>query len=413
MDIKKFSQRLFPIYTKEILMALGILLIAFLLKGFIKEEPILLEEISRPEHFEEKEEKDIYISSEEHRLDHTKVSLSISPRVPSDSEIVDYLGEVEALYLNQLESLFNPSKGFLDSVELPKDFKGCKVDYDVLAARNITKEGWIDIAHLDKVSGKMNIKLPYTLEYKEKFIKGIYETTLDKNMFTQSYETNFIIYKVQEEWNLIEENPAMLNIELPKIDDIAYDTKEKPMGVMTFLKLFIVLCFLISLITHIEKKERAKILERQKRIQLTYFINNFVLMYQTGLTIQKSFKISIQNRLNTLTSHHLIYTSFESLNRLIEQDISIYKLVEAINNQFEIIECRRFTRLILQNLKQGDHYLSIQLTHLSEKMWDERIRRARKTSEKASSKLVLPMVLIFIIIIIITIVPTFLQVGSF
>ena len=82
--------------------------------------------------------------------------------------------------------------------------------------------------------------------------------------------------------------------------------------------------------------------------------------------------------------------------------------IEAYRNFAErcgVKEVKKFSTLIIQNLKKGNEELAMFLNDLSDEMWEMKKNEVKQKGEKANSKLLLPVFLIFIGILILVLVP--------
>ena len=404
--------RLFPLYTKQILLIIclfSILSIVQMMKG---DEIEAVQTIYRPNFQEDSMKYKLYYQMNSEKIQ--ELELKIRSKEASFKELNSYIKEVNQAFITQFQDHYNHQLSTLDEnelflnqpIDLKTTYKGCEIKYFIDEVIEIDEKGWIDPQFMNQV-----IQLPYSIKYKNHEQEGELSVYISRDYVTEAYLTNYNKYKLEEAIQMLELDTSSDQIILPQQDDITFYQTYVSIEKSKYFIYIILLIMSLSFLSHYEVRHQKELFEKEKRIQLMYFLNNFILMFHSGLTIQKSFYLSVDNRIQTLEKKQKITPYFLKWKKMIQQEQEFSEIIEDFQKCFSIIEGRRFCRLIMQNLRQGDHHLTIQLATLSEGMWDQRIRIARKESEKASSKLVFPMLIIFIVILLITIMPSFMEVN--
>ncbi len=407
----KYILKVFPTYTKEILVATGVLIVLLIVQMLKGDEVEIIHQLDRPEFYENEKAYRLYYEEKDESV--YTVEINVRPKEPTSEEINIYLLEQQKIFEREFQRKFNQEEEealdegvFLKGpIELKQRYGECEVELYVEHVVGIDDTGWINPDYIEKKQ-----VIPYSIQYRKVIKQGTVELYIHSKKVQKNYSYLYNKYKIEKEINRLEEDIDRNTVQLPQ-ENVVFYQKYLPRQSGKNIGLLVVMLLSFSLLSHYEARHQKEILEKEKRIQLMYFLNNFLLMFHSGLTIQKSFYLSIDNRMNTLDKSSKLAPYFEKWQGMVRQERNFYDLVEDFQKCFSLVEGRRFCRLIVQNLRQGDHHLTLQLTTLSESMLEQRIRHARKESEKASSKLVFPMLIIFIIILMITIVPSFMEVN--
>lgn len=407
-----YISKVFPTYTKQILLAISVFSILMVMQMMQGDQIETIDVIKRPNFHEDHLKYKLYYQIEDERVQ--EIDLSVRSKEASVEESKSYLEEVDQEFVAEFNQQYNhqlqssSSKGDMveTAISLEESYKGCEIKYFTDESAGIDSSGWIDPKYMNQV-----IELPYRIKYNKTEKEGELTLYIQGDRVSENYLREYKKYQVAETIKMLELDTSIDTIKLPKDEKITFYKTYLPLEKGKYPAYIILLILSFSFLSHYEVRHQKELFEKEKRIQLMYFLNNFILMFHSGLTIQKSFHLSIENRVQSLEKDKKIRPYFVKWQMMIQQEREFYEIIDDFQKCFSLIEGRRFCRLILQNLRQGDHHLTIQLATLSEGMWDQRIRNARKDSEKASSKLVFPMLIIFIVILLITIVPSFMEVN--
>lgn len=378
--------------------------------------------LKRPQHYDEAVNVPIYYDFPELGIKNKEIQVKIFSVLPDEKTVQEYLIHMEEELINSLKDQYQGEGKIEGPIQLSNQIGKCKLDYQVFLrnreSEELTEQHWIMRTDL---SADAVLDFHYTLAYQNQVRNGAYEIRLTKDSFHKDYEAFYAQEVLEEELSVrgksgeneivsLEEDSFSGSLEKHKI---VFKRSADSISFMTSIVLLFLLLLTLSLLSHYEKREKESMILRQKTIELTYFINHFLLLYRTGLTIPKSFAMSTDHRGESMERRLLWIQDFQRIQKSIWSEMSFPQQLQVFLECFTIPQGRRFARLLSQNIKQGDHLLSIQLEQLSEGMWERRIRDARKESEKASTKLIFPMLVIFIVILILTIVPTFLEVNKY
>jgi len=401
---RQYIKLAFPIYTKEITFVILSVFMLLMFRFLTQNHPSVITSLDRPSYIQGDETYTIYYDYDELDIQHQPLQLNLESEGMTETEVKDYLELVKI----RLQKDFSVYADNFNRITGPLDFGdklyGCNITYQFSPAKYF-QNGWIDYEKMDEP-----IIIHYKAEFKNQYIEDQLTVEINKKSFTNEYKKDFIEYKIEAEAKAFNERQQSSTFDLPEVITF-YDTTPKQSLVQTIFMLISVVGF-CSILSYSEKKLNQQKEKKNRLIQLTSFINSFSLLYRTGMTLQKCFTLTLSNRLQVLNEDEGVYLELSSIQQMIQNEMRFRDILGAFNDVFNSRDSRRFIRLVLQNLKQGDEYLTKQLDIMAEILWDDRIRRARKESEKASSKLVFPMLLIFILILVMSIVPTFLEVKS-
>jgi len=398
---------LFPVYTFEAVLLIIIIVVSFIIQIITGNHNEAIYSMERPGYEEGDKEVTLYYDSEE--AGSNSVQVSIEAIEPTQEEAEAYTDKLmEELKMNLKKHL---SKQIFDGpLNLSLNVGQCRVEYHYFPAYRINEDGWIHYKAKESDKDTFQITIEIIMDYAgvhktDKLTVDIHEDQFSKQ-YIQQYHKHYIEQIVYQLDKVSEET----SIQLPEEYTFYLDENNNNIGHMILLGILMIVALII--LSHYESQTKKLVDQKDRKIQLTYFINNFLLLYQTGMTIPKCFHLSLKNRMETIQKDSKLNIELKKIEHALSQGQSFTELLDPFGESFDSIECKRFIRLIVQNLKQGDEYLYQQLDQMTANMWDERIRSARKESEKASSKLVFPMLLIFIVILIISIVPTLIEVKT-
>ena len=76
--------------------------------------------------------------------------------------------------------------------------------------------------------------------------------------------------------------------------------------------------------------------------------------------------------------------------------MSELEAIKAFSDRCNILEIKKFSTTVLQNLEKGSEGLGGILAEMSNTIWMERSNKVRQMGEAASSKLMIPIMIIFI-----------------
>jgi len=410
LDQSKLLRQLFPIYTKEIAIFIVLIFLVFVMGMIETRQPSSLEALERPAYKDGSKAITVFYDYGDH--EDGSYQFDLAPESLSGEETKTFIEDLNPSIADFIKNQYQEYKVIDGPIELKKSFRDASISYEFEPKGYINQDGWFNREAFDVPK---NIVCTYEISMDDR--KDVTYTTngrlmlsIEPEAFTDAYDHTYSQYLLDLFHQKINEDVDEKMVELPG-EFTFYHSKKINIPVI-LLGGGAGIIALLSLMSNLEEKSRRWLEEKKRRVQLMYVINNFLLLCNSGMTLRKSFILAVDNRIVALQEGAGLYEDLKKLSALGTRGRALKDILHAFESIFYMSEGHRFVSLLLQNEKYGDDKLVDQLQYLSRSMWDKRIRKARKTSEKAGTKLVFPMLLIFIVIIIITIVPTFMEVET-
>lgn len=396
-QVGRVKHLLFPLYQNQILIVIGVLAVTLIGSSLFASKPSRVQSLVRPDYFSTGTEMELYYTDANQ---HSQVMDIELPKVKlSHPKAMAYLKQVNQSFRQDFLGQYQNLTQIRDALQLVNKIDYAKVNYHVLAGLN-------QYGYLIPSSKLTDVVIGYELVVGDYQLEDRFELQIEPEALTQEYHTNYEKFKLSQKLKWKMYNSEQQNIALPPEYEF-YDKKTQT-GVVKNIGLLIVFGLVLSLLSNFELRLRKEKQSKMKKNQFIYLLNNFVLLYQTGLTINKCFTQAIANRVELILDNE-VKRDFEYIKKICDQNYSLEGIMEEFCRRFDFIEARRFANLLIRNLRQGDHLLTDSLVVMTDELWNQRIRQARKSGEKASSKLVFPMLIIFIIIIILAVAPSLLS----
>lgn len=411
--MKQFIYYLFPVYTRQCIIGIGVIGILLLGSASFQEQGKTVTGINRPKFNERAQHITVYADiGESERI---PIQMDVEPIKPTDEEIQAYLEDINGRWrekVTQYYASFPEINGPLRTYEsVNKEQIGIQVDGYWEDGQFIDDEGWIDLQGWTQ--GAREFVYNSTWTYMGHQLRDRHTITVDYKQITEDYEKTWYQRDIINEWMRQEgEKELEARIDLPRQEEIQYYTSNDTEWGKKSVGVLILIGLLVIVLSRNEKKERQVLYEKEMQCHFMYLAQDMVMLYQSGATVYTALYLALKQRQPLLKEGTRSKEAIDKLCDMMTQEQSIREVMQAFKEIFDFREGKSFTRLLIQGNYYGDHQLSEQLSRISENMWDERLRRARKESEKASSKLMFPMLIIFIVIIMLTVIPTFLEVGQ-
>ena len=147
----------------------------------------------------------------------------------------------------------------------------------------------------------------------------------------------------------------------------------------------------------------AKIEERHTKvlIDMPDFTNKILILSGAGMTLRAAL-IKISNEMARDTP---LYRTLARSVQMMNNGLSDEKALEFMTVQCNTPQMRRFTSVVLQNMKRGGTDVITALQDIGAEQWAERKSVAMRISAEADTKLLFPMMLMLFSVIIMTIAP--------
>ncbi len=146
-----------------------------------------------------------------------------------------------------------------------------------------------------------------------------------------------------------------------------------------------------------------KIEERHNKvlIDMPDFTNKILILSGAGMTLRAALiKISDEMALDTP-----LYKSLATSVQMMKNGETDEKALEYMTVQCNTPQMRRFSSVVLQNIKRGGTDVITALRDIGAEQWAERKAVALKVSAEADTKLLFPMLLMLLAVVLMTIAP--------
>jgi len=144
------------------------------------------------------------------------------------------------------------------------------------------------------------------------------------------------------------------------------------------------------------EKRRSELLS-----DFPHMLSQMVLLINAGMPLRDTLKKVSEGK------EECLYQEINIMLSDINNGMSEFEALKAFSDRCNILEIKKFTTTILQNLEKGSSELGSILAEMSGTIWLERSNKVRRMGEAASSKLMIPIMIIFIGILLMVIVPIF------
>lgn len=150
-----------------------------------------------------------------------------------------------------------------------------------------------------------------------------------------------------------------------------------------------------------------KVEKRHKELlaDFPHMLSQIVLLINAGMPLRDTLRRVSEGK------DSRIYKEVQIMLKEIDNGSSEYEAMKAFSDRCNMLEIKKFTTTVLQNLQKGSAELGGILAEMSSTLWIERSNNVRQMGEKASSKLMIPIMIIFAGILLMIIVPIFSGIG--
>lgn len=143
-------------------------------------------------------------------------------------------------------------------------------------------------------------------------------------------------------------------------------------------------------------RKRDEILEDYPEV-----LSQLTLLVNAGMIVREAWDKVAYN------SNRALYKEMQTTSLEMQNGISESEALYNFAQRCSVKEIRKFSSLLIQNLKKGGSELTASLRLMTTESWEEKKQLAVRKGEAASQKLLIPLIIMFIGIIIMIIVPVF------
>lgn len=160
----------------------------------------------------------------------------------------------------------------------------------------------------------------------------------------------------------------------------------------------------VVLVFYMDYDTDSKVEKRRSELlsDFPHMLSQMVLLINAGMPLRDTLK-----RVSAGKEKTSLYKEINITLNDINNGMSELEALRAFSDRCNILEIKKFTTTILQNLEKGSSELGDILAEMSNTIWLERSNKVRQMGEKASSKLMIPIMIIFIGILLMVMIPMF------
>ncbi len=190
---------------------------------------------------------------------------------------------------------------------------------------------------------------------------------------------------------------------------ISYVMTFLPVGILLAAIMDEILCLFMAavligfLVIYVEYDKNDKLQKRHEQIlrEFPHVLSQMALLVNAGMTLREALNTAARS------GEGILNQEIKSLSDDMANGIPEYEALGRFADRCGVDSVRKFSSLIIQNVKKGSAELAAALMELSGEIWRKRVSSVKEEGEKASAKLMLPILIIFAGILIMVVVPMF------
>ncbi len=167
--------------------------------------------------------------------------------------------------------------------------------------------------------------------------------------------------------------------------------------------ILVAIALAVVLVAYYEYDKSDKIKKRHDTIQreFPHVLSQLALLVNAGMPLREAIAVSAQKGTG------ILYTEMQVLVDDMNNGIPDYESFARFSDRCGVDSVKKFSSLIIQNVKKGSAELAFSLRELSGEVWRTRVSSVKEEGEKASTRLLIPIMMIFIGILVMVAVPMF------
>lgn len=190
---------------------------------------------------------------------------------------------------------------------------------------------------------------------------------------------------------------------------ISYVMTFLPVGILLAAIMDEILCLFMAavligfLVIYVEYDKNDKLQKRHEQIlrEFPHVLSQMALLVNAGMTLREALNTAARS------GEGILNQEIKSLSDDMANGIPEYEALGRFADRCGVDSVRKFSSLIIQNVKKGSAELAAALMELSGEIWRKRVSSVKEEGERASAKLMLPILIIFAGILIMVVVPMF------
>lgn len=171
--------------------------------------------------------------------------------------------------------------------------------------------------------------------------------------------------------------------------------------------LFIVVGLIAFFWVYLEYDKNSKLEVRHETIlrEFPHVLSQLALLVNAGMPLREALDVTSQK------GDGVLYQELKVLMDEINNGVPEYEALAGLADRCGVDSIRKFSSLIIQNVRKGSGELAMVLMELSSEVWRNRVSNVKEEGEKASAKLMIPVLIIFCGILVMVIVPMFVNMN--
>ncbi len=167
--------------------------------------------------------------------------------------------------------------------------------------------------------------------------------------------------------------------------------------------LFMGILVIIFFVFYMDHDITSKVEKRHEELlaDFPHMLSQLALLVNAGMPLRQAMEKTSTGKKGR------IYQEIQITLNEISNGFSEYEALKHLSERCNLLEVKRFTTTVLQNLQKGSSQLANTLKDMSNQVWLERSNHVKQVGAAASSKLMIPIMIIFIGILLMVIVPIF------
>ena len=180
-----------------------------------------------------------------------------------------------------------------------------------------------------------------------------------------------------------------------------------PLGLFLTVMMDDVLCVCIAvllivfLVFYVEYDKNDKLQKRHEKIlrEFPHVLSQMSLLVNAGMPLREALMTTAEK------GDGILCREMRVLADDMANGIPEYEAFGSFADRCGVDSVRKFSSLIIQNVRKGSSELASAVLELSNEVWRNRVSSVKEEGEKASAKLLIPILIIFIGILIMVAVP--------
>lgn len=163
----------------------------------------------------------------------------------------------------------------------------------------------------------------------------------------------------------------------------------------------------VFLLIYLEYDKNSKLEKRHAVIlrEFPHMLSQLALLVNAGMPLREALDVTSQK------GDGILYNELKVLIDEMSNGVPEYEALSGLADRCGVDSVRKFSSLIIQNVRKGSGELAIVLMELSSEIWRNRVSNVKEEGEKASAKLMIPVLIIFLGILVMVIVPMFVNMN--